>query len=277
MSKTIKLLEQDLARAGYVAGTRKSYLAAARGLEEHAGKPISRITREEVRKYVDAVMARPVGGGGKRTRLQGLLFLYRRTLGKPEMVSFIKLPKVCSKLPTVLGKGEVKRLLDGIRDMRCQAVAMVMYGTGLRISEALTLEVTDIDAPRNVVRVRYGKGGKEREAKLSPVLYVWLRWYWGQTRPPLPYLFANSRGRLPTYSTVRRAVAKAAKEVGIRKSVSPHVLRHSFATHLLEEGADIRVISALLGHASIRATTRYARVTEKLVRQMPSPLELLPR
>lgn len=277
MSRTIKLLEQDLARAGYVEDTRRSYLATARGLEEHVGKPISRIRREELRGYVDAVMALPLSAGSKRQRLHGLLFLYRRTLGKPEMVSFIKLPRYRSKLPTVLSKGEVKRLLDGIRDTRYQALAMVMYGTGLRISEALTLEVTDIDAPRSVIRVRHGKGNKEREAKLSPVLYHWLRTYWANTRPPLPHLFANPRGLLPTRCMVGRALAKAAKEVGIRKPVAPHVLRHSFATHLLEERADIRVVSALLGHASIRTTARYTRVTEKLVRQTPSPLELLPR
>ena len=277
MSRTIELLEQDLARAGYAERTRKSYLATARELEEHVGKPISQITRDELREYVDAVMARPSGAGGKRYCLQGLLFLYRRTLGKPQMVSFIKLPKVYSKLPVVLSKGEAKRLLDGIRDTRYQALAMVMYGAGLRISEALTLEVRDIDAPRRVIHVRHGKGGKPREAKLSPVLYQWLRGYWAQMRPPLPHLFANPHGRLPTRCMVGRAFAKAATEVGIRKSVSPHVLRHSFATHLLEEGADIRVISALLGHATLRTTARYTRVTEKLVRQTPSPLELLPR
>ncbi len=277
MHKTINQLAQDLARAGYAESTCQSYLATARELTKHVGKPISRITREELRDYVDAVMARPFGSSSKRHRLNGLLFLYRRTVGKPEMVSFIKLPKKHSKLPAVLSQGEVKRLLDAIRNARYQALAMVMYGAGLRISEALVLEVSDVDAARSVIHVRHGKGDKARETKLSPILYQWLRTYWSRTRPRMPYLFANARGQLPNQATVRQALAKAAQEAGIKRRVTPHVLRHSFATHLLEEGADIRVVSALLGHASIRTTARYARVTTKLIRKVPSPLELLPR
>ena len=177
----------------------------------------------------------------------------------------------------VLSKGEVHRLLNSIRDARYQAIAMVMYGSGLRIQEALRLTIDDIDRERGVIHVRNGKGGKPRETKLSPVLYDWLRAYWSRTRPPLPYLFVNHRGRLPRQSTVRRALAAAVAEARIKKHVTCHVLRHSFATHLLEEGTDVRVVSALLGHASIKTTARYARVTEKLVRQTPSPLDLLPQ
>jgi site-specific recombinase XerD len=155
---------------------------------------------------------------------------------------------------------------------------MVLYGAGLRITEALALEVTDIDAARGVIRVRHGKGNKAREAKLSPTLYQWLRQYWARQRPPLPYLFASRKtGRPPTAETVRAALAHAAKQAWIGKRVTPHVLRHSFATHLLEQGTDVRVVGALLGHASLQSTARYAKVTEKLVRQTPSPIDLLPQ
>src|SRR5262249_36503019 len=146
------------------------------------------------------------------------------------------------------------------------------------INEALALEVRDIDGARGVLRVRHGKGDKAREAKLSPSLYQWLREYWARERPPQPYLFASKvTGKRPRSSTVREALAAAAKKAWIKKRVTPHVLRHSFATHLLEHGTDVRVVGALLGHASLKSTMRYTRVTEKLVRETPSPLDLLPQ
>jgi site-specific recombinase XerD len=154
---------------------------------------------------------------------------------------------------------------------------MVLYGAGLRISEALALEVTDIDGARGVLRIRHGKGDRAREAKLSPMLYTWLRSYWAAERPPRPYLFASPHsGRPPKQATVVRALALAAEQAGISKRVTPHVLRHSFATHLLDAGTDLRVIQVLLGHQSIKTTVRYTRVSTALVRQTPSPLELLP-
>jgi site-specific recombinase XerD len=178
----------------------------------------------------------------------------------------------------VLSLDEVHCLLRALREPRFQAIAMVMYGAGLRISEALALEVRDIDGSRGVIQVRHGKGDKAREAKLSPALYEWLRQYWASVRPPQPYLFASRKsGKRPDAGTVRRAIALAAKEAWIKKRVTPHVLRHSFATHLLDEGIDVHVIRELLGHSQIETTARYARVTQKRIRETPSPLDLLPR
>jgi site-specific recombinase XerD len=213
-----------------------------------------------------------------RSKLCGLLFLYRKTLGRPDLVSFVSLPKKHSPLPEVLSLKEVQALLNAIRNPRYQAIAMVMYGAGLRVSEALALEVRDIDGERGVIRVRHGKGDKAREAKLSPSLYQWLRDYWRREQPTGPYLFASQKtGKILQAETIRGAVSKAAKDAWIKKHVTPHVLRHSFATHLLEQGTDVHVVSALLGHASLTTTARYARVTRKLVRQTPSPLDLLPQ
>jgi site-specific recombinase XerD len=212
------------------------------------------------------------------THLAALSFLYRKTLGRPELVSFVSYPKRHRPLPTVLSLDEVGAVLNAVRHPCYQAVVMVIYGAGLRITEALALEVTDIDAARGVIRVRHGKGNKAREAKLSPTLYNWLRQYWVRQRPPLPYLFASRKtGKPPMAATIRAAIAHAAKQAWIGKRVTPHVLRHCFATHLLEQGTDVRVVGALLGHASLQSTARYAKVTEKLVRQTPSPIDLLPQ
>jgi site-specific recombinase XerD len=264
--------------AGYAKSTRSSYLTTVERLSTRFGVVISDITREQLRDFVGEILSRDRSASTKASAMGALLFLYRRTIGQPEMVSFIKLPKRHSPLPTVLSLDEVGALMRSIRRPRYQAIAMVMYGAGLRIAEALALEVRDIDGARGVLRVRHGKGNKAREAKLSPSLYQWLRQYWGRERPPLPHVFASPRtGKLPTAATVRKALAAAAKQAWIKKRVTPHVLRHSFATHLLEHGTDVRVVGALLGHASLKSTARYARVTEKLVRETPSPLDLLPQ
>jgi site-specific recombinase XerD len=178
----------------------------------------------------------------------------------------------------VLSLEEVHRLLGALRQPVYQAIAMVLYGAGLRIAEALVLEVTDIDGARGVIHVRKGKGGKAREAKMSPALHSWLQEYWDRYRPTAPHLFASrTTHKPPIAASVGAALRKAANAAMIKKRVTPHVLRHSFATHLLEHGTDVRVVAHLLGHASLTSTMRYARVTEKLVRETPSPLDLLPQ
>jgi site-specific recombinase XerD len=277
MDPSIEQMKRDLALAGYSQGTQRGYVVVAGQLEAFCGKPLQDITRDELRGFVEALASRGKSAAWLCAQLHGVLFLFRRTLGRPEMVSFIKLPKRRSPLPTVLSVEEVQALLRALRHPRYQAIAMVMYGAGLRISEAIALEVSDIDGARGVIQVRHGKGDKAREAKLSPALYDWLRQYWARERPPLPYLFASrTTGKLPMRSTVRKALALAGRQAWIKKSVRPHVLRHSFATHLLDEGVDIHVVRELLGHESIRTTARYTRVTHKRIRETPSPLDLLP-
>jgi len=278
MDTSIEQLGQDLARASYAKSTRERYVRTARELAEHCHKPVVEVTRDDLRAFVESVTGRGLSPSQVSWRLCAVLFLFRRTLGRPELVSFIKLPRRHSPLPSVLSLDEVNALLRALRHRRYQAIAMVMYGAGLRVSEAIALEVRDIDGSRGVLQVRHGKGNKAREAKLSPTLYEWLRQYWAKERPPLPYLFASAKtGKLPRPDTVRGALARAAKDAWIKKRVTPHVLRHSFATHLLDEGTDVHVVRELLGHASIKTTARYARVTQKRVRETPSPLDLLPQ
>jgi len=277
MDESIVQLGQDLARANYAQTTQERYVRIARELWEHWRKPLVEVTRDDLRSFVDSMVSRGLSPAQQHDRLCAVLFLFRRTLGRPELVSFIKLPRRYSPLPRVLSLEEVNALLRALRHPRYQAIAMVMYGAGLRIREAIVLEVGDIDGARGVLQVRHGKRDKAREAKLSPSLYEWLRQYWARERPPLPYLFASKTGKLPRAETIRKALARAAKDAWIKKRVTPHILRHSFATHLLDEGTDVHVVRELLGHASIQSTARYARVTQKRVRETPSPLDLLPQ
>jgi integrase/recombinase XerD len=277
VDKSIEQMGRDLAFAEYSKSTRKQYLKTAEDLAVHFQRPVAELGREDLREYVERLRAQGRSASWLKMKLAALVFLFSKTLGRPTDVSFIVWPRQYSPLPTVLGQGEMGAVLEALRHPVYLAIAMVLYGAGLRIEEALALEVSDIDGERGVLRVRHGKGNRAREVRLSPALYQWLRRYWDRQRPPRPYLFASPRtGRPPTQDAVRRALALAAEQAGITKPVTPHVLRHSYATHLLDAGTDVRIIQALLGHRSVQTTMRYTRVSTALVQKVPSPLELLP-
>ena len=205
-----------------------------------------------------------------------LRFLYRITLEKDWVIRHIPYPKQEKKLPVVLSLEEVVRLFDAIGSLKYRAILMTAYSAGLRISEVVSLRVTDIDSGRMVIRIQQGKGRKDRYVMLSPRLLLVLREHWKAARPA-SWLFQGSGPdtHISTHS-VRNACRKAAKRAGLTKHVTPHTLRHSFATHLLEAGADVRTIQILLGHRSLRTTAVYTHVSADALRATPSPLELLP-
>src|SRR5580658_6411359 len=225
MDQSIKQLGQDLALAKYAGSTREKYIRVSERLSARFGRAVSELTRDDLRTYVEELSERGKSASWVITHLGALRFLYRKTLGQPEKVSFISYPKRHKPLPTVLSLDEVGALIGAVRHFRYQAIVMVLYGAGLRITEALALEVRDIDGSRGVIHVRHGKGNKAREAKLSPSLYEWLRQYWARERPPAPYLFASRKtGKAPRAETIRAALAHAAKSAWIKKHVTPHVL-----------------------------------------------------
>jgi integrase/recombinase XerD len=277
MEPTLNQMRQDLARAEYAESTRRSYLRTAKQFLEKGGRSAEELGRDDVRRFIAELESQGKSASFMKMHLAALMYLFAKTLGRPNEVSFIAFPRQYSPLPEVLSQDEVDRLLRALHHRSYQAIAMVLYGTGVRLDEALSLEVGHIDGARGVIRVHHGKGNKAREVKLTPALLDWLRRYWAKERPARPYLFSSRRtGRPPTQDTVRAALAQAADEAGIRKHVTPHVLRHSYATHLLDAGVDVRVIQALLGHSSLQTTMRYVRVTTKRIEQTPSPLDLLP-
>ncbi len=277
MDKFIEQMRQDLAFGGYSNSTRKQYIRSAEELGAHFGRCVAELGRDDLRAYVERLWRQGRSASWLKMKLGGIVFLYAKTLGRPTDVSFVVWPKQRSPLPLVLSQQEVVAVFEALHQPVYLAIAMVLYGTGLRIDEALSLEVGDIDGQRGVLRVRHGKGDRARDVRLSPGLLQYLRDYWYRERPPRPYLFASRRtGRPPTPDAVRRAFALAQEQAGITKRVRPHVLRHSYATHLLEAGTDIRVIQALLGHRSLQTTMRYTRVSTALMQKVPSPVDLLP-
>ena len=204
-----------------------------------------------------------------------LRFFFRVTLDRGEMARHLTLVRQPRKLPSVLNEEEVVRLLEAANGLKYKAALSIAYGAGLRVSEVANLKVVDIDSKRMLIRVEEGKGKKDRNAMLSPRLLELLRDWWWVGRPST-WLFPGQDVLLPiTTRQLYRAVREAADAAEIKTRVTPHTLRHSFATHLLEQGVDIRVIQVLLGHAKLDTTARYAHVASKVLRKITSPLDRL--
>ena len=264
---------QDLKLAGHALKTQKTYVECIGHFAQFCWSP-EQADQTQVRAWVEKLQKSQVGPQRLRQHFAALKFLYGKTLARPEQVAFLSWPKDPKRLPKVLTEEQVSKLLEALESPKYRVFFTTLYATGLRLREASHLETRDIDAARGVIHVRQGKGNRERLVMLSPRLLAILRAYWKQERPAEPYLFPTKAGKPLDPDFARRVLHKAAKAAGLKK-VTPHVLRHSFATHLLDSGAELRVIQVLLGHDSIKTTTRYARVSTALLAKTKSPLDRL--
>jgi site-specific recombinase XerD len=254
-------------------------------MTEFLGRPPEQLVPADIRAWDDEMQRRGHGPDWLGVHMAALKFLYRRTLCRPEMVSFLSCPKAPQRLPKVLSMLEVSLLLAAIREPRYRAFYSLIFDTGLRVSEAAALKAGDIDYACGVIHVRHGKGDKERQVKLGERLYQLLRSYWRDVRMkalhPEPLsaeslLFACGTGAPISIGGARNALKLAAQDAGLAKRVTPHVLRHTYATQQLEMGTDLSVIQVQLGHANISSTQIYLHVSTRLIRQAPSPLDCLP-
>ena len=212
-------------------------------------------------------------------RTAALRFLFVKTLRRPYLPDHIPFPKRQRRLPTILDQQEVARLIDCASNLMHRTMLMMLYATGLRRAELCRLTVSDIDSKRMVIHVRQGKGGRDRDVLLTPKLLETLREYWRWMKPKT-YLFPGTvkgwRADVPiTEKIVWQAVNEATKRAGITKHVSPHTLRHCFATHMLEAGADLRTIQVLLGYAKLAHITIYLHLSRRHLQAIPSPLEAI--
>ena len=265
----------DLKLRGYRSGTVRKYLFQVRKFVAYFRRCPTTMGEPEMRTFLLHLLEEVrVGPATLATYVASLKFLYGVTLQRPEVAALVPYPKVPHTLPDILSPEEVMALLDALGSVKYRAVVTTMYAAGLRITEACALKPADIDSARMMIHVRNGKRGRDRFVMLSEKLLELLRVYWKLERPPGIYLFGGltKRGRVSPES-VRRAVHEATRRIGLPKHVTPHVLRHSFATHLLERGADIRTIQVLMGHGSIRTTARYTQVSQRHIRATPSPLD----
>jgi site-specific recombinase XerD len=277
MGKLRDMMIEDLELRSYAPKTCKHYVDCARAFVAYHRKPPAEMGEAEVRQFlVFLATERKVGAATRKMHVASLKFLYETTLRRPEVVAHIPWPKVVQALPDILSGSEVERLLAAIDTVKCRAIVMTAYGSGLRVSEACGLCVEDIDSRRMLIHVRSGKGGRDRYVVLPERVLFTLRHYWKATRPKGPRLFPGQKPDSSiSSSAVRACLRAAAAQAGLDKRVTPHVLRHAFATHLLELGTDLRVIQMLLGHRSIRTTVRYTRVTDKHIARTTSPIDVL--
>ncbi len=269
-------MEADLKIGGYSPSTRTTYLFYARKFAGHFMRSPADMGAEEVRQFLlYLVEGRGVSRSTLRQVRSSLHFLYAVTLNRPVEVEWLPIPRKEKRLPVVLSGTEVAALLDAVRGPKYRAVLMAMYAGGLRISEACRLRPEDIDSRRRVIRIR-GKGEKERCTLLSERLLDHLRDYWRHVRPHEGWLFpGRTKQGHAAKETVRNVFHKAVRVAGIQKPATPHSLRHSFATHLIDAGTDVTVVKALLGHSSLRATEVYAHTSVEQLARTTSPLDLL--
>ena len=281
MTPLRKRMLEELQRRNYSPLTIQSYLHAVEDFARYFGKSPDQLNEEHMREYhLHLIHDRKLATNTLIARIAALRFLFVKTLRRPYVQVDLPRPKTEKRLPTVLSREEVGRLIDSASNLLHYAILMTLYATGLRRAELCHLKVTDIDSQRMVVRIRQGKGKRDRDLPMTPKLLETLREYWRWMKPKT-YLFPgmdnNWRVDKPLSSkAIYIIVRDAAKRAGITKPVSPHCLRHSWATHLLESGEDLRKIQLLLGHSDLETTSVYLHLSERHLHSVINPVETIP-
>lgn len=268
---------QDLLIGGRARRTAKCYAACVGDFASRLGRPPEKATRGDVVSFINHLtLERQLAPSTIKINVYALRFFFEVTLRNPALVEGLKAPRVDAKTAVVLSQDEATRLLKCFRSATQFALASLLYATGMRIGEALGVRVDDIDAARGVIVVRQTKTRRPRLVRLSDELLARLRAYWRVKRPEGPLLFpSKDPTQRPDPTLIRRALRDAGREAGIKKSITPHVLRHSYATHLLEGGVDLHTVQMLLGHASIMTTLHYLHVSTAHLAGRPQELPAL--
>jgi len=266
---------EDMTARHFAEKAQTDYIRYVKSFAAFLGRSPDTASAEDLRLFQQHMTKTHVSPGVVNATVVALRFFFKVTLERDDLVRRLTLVTEPRRAPIVLSQEEVARLLTAAPGVKYKAALSVAYGAGLRVSEVVALKVSDIDRERMLLRVEQGKGRKDRFVMLSPQLLELLRDWW-QVAPPRGWLFPGLDPVNPMSARqLCRAVSAAARAAGIAKRVSPHTLRHSFATHLLEQNVDIRVIQVLLGHAKLETTALYTRVAVNTIRDVTSPLERL--
>jgi integrase/recombinase XerD len=268
---------EDMQVRNYSPRTVEAYVAAVAKLAKHFRRSPDQLSGEDVRVFQVHLLAQKVSWSQFNQIVSGLRFFYGTTLARPGMVEMLPYGKRPKRLPTVLDVAEVAQVLGAAKPGRERVLLMTAYACGLRISELLNLQVTDIDSVRMVVNVRQGKGAKDRQVPLSARLLRELRqwWYGHRTKPWLfPGMTADSRHRPMNTTSVQRMVKQVMRRAQLKKVASMHTLRHSYATHLLEAGVDVVTLQKLLGHNALSTTARYLHLSRRQMQRLPDLLAM---
>ena len=280
MTQLRKMMLEELQRRNYSNDTIRHHLRAVEEFANRYGRSPDKLGLNELRSYQAYLLKeRKLAVGSVVNHVAALRFFFVRTLKRPEFRDYLPYPKEEERLPTVLSLDEVARLINASGNLFRRALLMTLYGTGMRRSEVVRLKVSDIDSQRMIIRVVQGKGSKDRDLPLSRELLETLREYW-RWRKPKEYLFPTRDWRRNAAEpisdkTVWIACSDAARRAGITKHVTPHTLRHSWATHLLEAGTYLRTIQLLLGHGDLETTARYIHLSQEHLHTAANPLEKL--
>ncbi|HYJ37754.1 MAG TPA: site-specific tyrosine recombinase/integron integrase [Chitinophagaceae bacterium] len=272
----IKLMIRQLELKNYSRNTIRNYKdASSRFLDHFYPRECASISKEETENYILFLdKEKNLSESMRHMAINAIKFFYEKVLNCPKEVYNLERPKKPSKIPAVFSENEIARLVSSLPNLKHKAIVLTAYATGLRSSEITGLKIGDIDSERMVVKVRSGKGKKDRIVMLSPVLLAALRIYYLQYRPK-EYLFEGQGGGPYSKRSINNFISEAKEKSGIKKDGSTHALRHSFATHLLEAGTNLRLIQELLGHADIKTTLRYTHVSLKHLATIQSPLDKL--
>ena len=279
MTHLRKIMLEELERRNYSERTIRYYLGFVERFAKYFGKSPDKLGPEHLRSYQAYLLKeRKLSPGTVENHVAALRFFFIRTLNRHEFRQFLPYPRVGKKLPKILSREEVGRLIEASSSLFARTLLMVLYGTGMRRSEVARLKIADIDSQRMIVHVVDGKGHKDRDLPLSPTLLETLRAHWRWLKPRT-YLFPSRLHReieQPiTDKIVWRACREAARRAGLAKRVTPHLIRHSWATHLLEAGTDLRTIQLLLGHEDLEVTARYLHLSAPRLQQIAHPIEEL--
>jgi integrase/recombinase XerD len=270
---------EDMTIRGFGAKTQVDYLRNVKYLAAFIGRSPDTATSEEIRRFQLVLREEGASATKMNAIVSALRFFFKVTLGRPDIDRWTQFVREPRKLPVILSQEEVARLIECAPGpgLKYKAALSVAYGAGLRVSEVAALKISDIDSQRMLIRVEQGKGKKDRYVMLSPSLLELLRVWWCEARPVYWMFPGRAPGQHMATRQINRAVHAAADMAGIDKKISPHTLRHSFATHLLESDIDVRVIQALLGHARLDMTAHYTRVATNTIRDVMSPLDRIMR
>jgi site-specific recombinase XerD len=264
---------RDLRIENYSDRTIKSYVGEIRLLARYYHKCPTVITEEEIKEYIAVRQSEGRSWSSINLFISALHKLFNTTLDDPRRLERINRPKIEKKIPSILSQEEVLAILESTANLKHKTFLMTIYSAGLRVGEACDLRVGDIDSARMRIIVRSGKGHKDREVALSEVLLTSLRAYFKSYRP-LIFLFPGRDKSKPySQSSARAVLKKALKRSGITKKATPHTLRHSYATHMMDKGVDIRFIQALLGHKSLKTTLHYCHLSKQGMQAITSPLD----
>lgn len=275
MTELRRRFVEDMTLHGLAPTTRNVYVYAVQQLAAHYHRSPDQLGEQDLRDYFTYLIHKKrLAASTLHTQIFAIKFFFTKTLNKPWPTLKLLRARKREKLPTVLDPDEAKRLLAVQRSPVARMCAIVMYCCGLRISEALNLKIDDIDSKRMVVLVRHGKGNKDRQVPLPVRTLEFLRDYWREYHPQT-WLFTTADGRPLSSDSVRYFLNKARKDAGIRKRVSTHTLRHSYATNLMARGVDVRVIQVLLGHRSLKTTTVYLHLTSSVMRPVQETINVL--